>query len=82
MDEYEDAEAFEAMQNYFRKNFMDTEDTGEHYNSWLDMLVPGTVITQDLYSEVDGGRVEFEPYAQRKEALENAKKPWWASSDK
>lgn len=82
MDEYENAEAFETMQKRFRESFMDNQDTGGHFDSWLSMLVPGTVITQDLYSEVDGGRVEFEPFAQRKEAISTKLDPWWEHSDK
>ena len=77
LDEYDNAEAFEAMQKLFREAFMDKDTTGEHYDNWLSMLTPDSELTQVLYSEVDGGRVEFEPYHQRKEAVENNETPWW-----
>lgn len=80
MDEYDDAEAFEAMQKRYREVFMDADNTNEHYDNWLSMLVPDSVLTQVLYSEVDGGRVEFEPYSQRKDAIEHGQEPWWQKS--
>jgi hypothetical protein len=67
MDEYDGAEAFEAMQQLVRQMFVGpgAEDTAKGHETLLSLLVPGTEMTPVLYSEVRAARIEFEPFEAR-----------------
>lgn len=84
MDEYDSAEAFGYMQRYTQSMFTGeaSDSVSEHYQRWIDLLDPSSHVDLTLYSEVDGGRVEFEPFAQRSRALDEARTPWWDAEKK
>ena len=71
MDEYDSAEAFEAMQHLVRQSFYDPSEQGaaKRHQELLGLLVPGTEMTPVLYSEVGPARIEFEPFAARSDVI-------------
>jgi len=74
MDEYDSAEAFEAMQKAVKGIFAGpgAEELRAHHQQLLDLMVPGTTVEPILYSEIESARIEFEPYKIRAAALERA----------
>lgn len=79
MDEYDSSEAFEAMQQMVKANFVGQdaeaiEKQKARHQAMLDLMVPGTTLEPILYSEVEGARIEFEPFKIRKEALDRAER--------
>ena len=67
MDEYDSAEAFEAMQKLVAGIFggPGAEAQRARHQQLLDLLVPGTSIEPVIYSEVESARIEFEPWRFR-----------------
>jgi hypothetical protein len=67
MDEYDSAEAFEAMQQLVRQSFLgpDSGATAKRHQELLSLLVPGTEMVPVLYSEIGPSRIEFEPFTAR-----------------
>ena len=67
MDEYDSAEAFEAMQKLVRSAFVGDRgaEFAKRQQNLLALMVPGTELVPVLFSEVGPSRIEFEPYAAR-----------------
>jgi hypothetical protein len=71
MDEYDSAEAFEAMQKLVRSSFVGDRatDVAKRHQELLTLMVPGTELVPVLFSEVGPSRIEFEPYAARAKVI-------------
>lgn len=67
MDEYDSAEAFEAMQKLVRSFFLGDRapEFAQRQQKLLALMEPGTEMVPVLYSQVVPSRIEFEPYAAR-----------------
>jgi hypothetical protein len=74
LDEYDSAEAFEAMQKLVAGNFSgpSSEAQKARHQQLLDLMVPGTTLEPIVYSEIESARIEFEPWRLRAAALARA----------
>jgi hypothetical protein len=74
MDEYDNAEAFEAMQKLVAGEFTGpgAEARKARHQQLLDVMVPGTTLEPVIYSECEVARIEFEPWRFRAATLARA----------
>ena len=74
MDEYDSAEAFDAIQKMVKGRFTGpgAEEQKARHQQLLNLMVPNTTLEPIIYSEIESARIEFEPYKIRAAALERA----------
>lgn len=75
MDEYDNIEAFEAMQKSVVENRFSSstlEKQQARHRQLLSLMLPGTTLEPTIYCEVESARIEFEPYKIRAAALARA----------